>query len=84
MERKLGHVTLATNRTKILHSLYGFKMVTSSNMLTCSARFLRLSVVKGGCWGITPLFQYFKRYAFCPQIVWSHRAVGSFQYIIDI
>ena len=23
-----------TNRTKILHSLYGFKMVTSSNMLT--------------------------------------------------
>ena len=49
MERKLGHVTLATNRTKILRSLYGFKMVTSSNMLTCSARFLRLSVVKGGC-----------------------------------
>ena len=49
MERKLGHVTLATNRTKILHSLYGFKMVTSSYMLTCIARFLRLSVVKGGC-----------------------------------
>ena len=49
VERKLGHVTLATNRTQILHSLYGFKMVTNSNMLTCSARFLRLSVVKGGC-----------------------------------
>ena len=25
MERKLGHVTLATNRTNILHSLYGLK-----------------------------------------------------------
>ena len=48
-EKTIGHVTLASNRTKVLHSMYGLEMATSSKMLTRRAKFVKVSVVKGGC-----------------------------------
>ena len=44
---KVGHVIFAINRTKVLHSLYGFGIVTRSIVLTNSLKFLWSAVVKG-------------------------------------
>ena len=54
---KVGHVIFAINRTKVLHSLYGFGIVTRSIVLTSSLKFLWSAVVKVQfCYRMTQLF----------------------------
>ena len=53
-------------RTKILHSLNGFKMVTSSNMVS------KVVGCQGWLLGHTPLFQ--EVCSLSTKIVWPHRA----------
>ena len=42
---KVGHVIFAINRTKVLHSLYGFGIVTRSIVLTSSLMAYHVSLL---------------------------------------